>query len=120
MASGSSSRKSVSRGKGVMHDEQNYFDTDTYHKFVQRQSYVDDTYPNLPLIIYEPTSTNPLESQYQNQPSHFEIPNDGADQDMQDTHKKFDLFKVNLKSLFFSSYDEYLKFYSPNLNLNIQ
>ena len=62
MASESYSRKSVSfRGKGVMHDEQNFFDIDSYHEFIQRQPYVDHTHHN-PLIISEPSS-NPLESQ---------------------------------------------------------
>ena len=74
MASGSSSQKSVSRGKGAMHDEQNYFDIDTYHEFIQCQSYVDDIHLNPTLIISEPTSTNPLESQSQNQPSHLKFP----------------------------------------------
>ena len=74
MASGSSSRKYVfrSRGKGVMHDKQNYFDINAYHEFIQHQSYVDNTHPNPPFIISKP-STNPLESQSKNQPSHFEI-----------------------------------------------
>ena len=72
MASESFSQKSIfSRDKGVMHDEQNFFDTDSYHKFIQRQPYVDDTHPNLPLIIFEPSS-NPLKNQSQNAPSHFE------------------------------------------------
>ena len=73
MASESFSRKSVSsRDKGVMHDEQNFFDTDSYHEFIQCQPYVDDTHLNSPFIISEPFS-NSLESQSQNAPSHFEI-----------------------------------------------
>ena len=61
MASESSSRKSIfSRGKGVMHDSQNFFNTDSYHEFIQRQPYVDDTHPNAPLIIFE-HSSNSLE-----------------------------------------------------------
>ena len=64
----------------------NYFDIDAYNEFIQRQSYVDDTQNNLPLIIFESTSTNPMESQSQNIPNHFEIPNDGGDdQDAIDT-----------------------------------
>ena len=103
MASESSSRKSVSsRGKGVMHDEQNFFNTDSYHEFIQRQPYVDDTHPNPPLIISEPSS-NLLESQSQNAPSHFEIhDNEGDDQetiDTQNTRKKFDLFEVYMKKV---------------------
>ena len=73
-----------------MHDQQNYFDTNAYNEFIQRQSYVDDTQNNLPLIIFEPTSTNLMKSQSQNIPSHFEIFNDGDDQetiDTQDTRK---------------------------------
>ena len=86
-----------------MHDEQNYFDTDAYHEFIQHQSYVDDTHPNPHLIIFE-SFTNPLESQFQNQLSHFEIPNDeeGDDQETIDTHKtckKFNLFKVHMKNI---------------------
>ena len=86
-----------------MHDQQNYFDIDSYNEFIQRQSYVDDTHPNLPLIIFEP-STNPLESQSQNQSSHFEIFDDeeGDDQEIIDMHKRrkiFDLFKVHMKNV---------------------
>ena len=86
-----------------MHDEQNYFDIDTYHKFIQRQSYVDDTHSNPPFIIFE-LFTNPLESQSQNQPSHFEIFDDeeGDDQETIDTHKtrkKFNLFEVHMKKV---------------------
>ena len=73
-----------------MHDSQNFFDTDSYHEFIQRHPYVDDTHPN-PLIIFEPFS-NPLESQSQNAHSHFEIHDDeGDDQetiDTQETRKK--------------------------------
>ena len=103
MASESSSRKSVfSRDKGVMHDSQKIFNIDSYHEFIQRQSYVDNTHPNPPLIISEPFS-NPLESQSQNAPSHFEIHNDESDDqetiDTQDTRKKFDLFKVHMKKI---------------------
>ena len=58
MASRSSLRKSVSKGKGVMHDQQNYFGIDAYNELIQRQFYVDDTQNNPPLIIFEPTSTN--------------------------------------------------------------
>ena len=61
MASESSPRKSISSYKGVMHDSQNFFDTDSYHEFIQCQPYVDNTHPNPPLIISEPFS-NPLES----------------------------------------------------------
>ena len=99
MASESSSRKSISKGKCVMHNQQNYFDTHAYNEFIQCQSYVDDTQNNHPLIISKPTSANPLESQSQNQPSHFEIFDDeGDDQETIDTHerrKKFDLFEVH-------------------------
>ena len=78
MASESSSRKSISsRGKGVMHDLQNFLDTNSYHEFIQRQPYVDHTHHN-PLIISEPSS-NPLESQSQNTHSHFEIHGDEGD-----------------------------------------
>ena len=103
MASESSSRKSISsRDKGVMHDSQNFFDTDSYHEFIQRQPYVDNTHPNPPLIIFEHFS-NPLESQSQNAPSHFEIHNDeGDDQetiDTQETRKKSDLFEVHIKKV---------------------
>ena len=103
MASESSSRKSVSsRGKGVMHDPQNFFDTNSYHEFLQHQSYIDDTHPNPPLIISEPSS-NPLESQSQNTHSHFEIHDDeGDDQetiDTQETRKKSDLFNVHMKKV---------------------
>ena len=77
-----------------MHDEQNFFDIDSYHEFIQRQPYVDDTHPNPSLIISKPSS-NPLESQSQNAFSHFEIHNDeGDDQetiDTQDTRKKSNL-----------------------------
>ena len=59
-----------------MHNQQNYLDTDAYNKFIQCQSYVDDTQNKHPLIISKPTSANPLESQSQNQPSYFEIPDD--------------------------------------------
>ena len=62
MASESFSRKFVSKGKNVMHDQQNYFDTDAYNKFIQRRSFVDETQNNPPLIIFEPTSTKPMES----------------------------------------------------------
>ena len=62
MASGSSSWEYVSKGKSVMHDQQNYFDIDAYNEFVQRQSYANDTQNNPLLIIFEPTSTNPMES----------------------------------------------------------
>ena len=52
MASENSLRKSVfSQSKGVMNDEQNFFDTDSYHEFIQRQPYVDDTHLNHSLII---------------------------------------------------------------------
>ena len=87
MASGSFSGKSVSRDKGVMYDQQNYFDTVTYNKFIQCQSYIDETQNNPSFIIFKLTSTNPLESQSQNQPSHFEIPDDeeGDDQETIDT-----------------------------------
>ena len=85
-----------------MHDSQNFFDTDSYHEFIQRQPYVDNTHPNPPLIIFEPSS-NPLESQSQNAPSHFEIHNDeGDDQetiDTQETRKKSDLFQVHMKKV---------------------
>ena len=85
-----------------MHDEQKIFDTDSYHEFIQRQPYVDDTHLNPSLIISEPSS-NPLESQSQNVPSHFEIHNDeGDDQetiDTQDTCKKSDLFEVHMKKV---------------------
>ena len=65
-----------------MHDEQNVFDTDSYYEFIQRQPYVDDTHLNHLLIIFEPSS-NPLESQSQNAPSHFEIhDNEGDNQEM--------------------------------------
>ena len=85
-----------------MHDQQNYFNTNIYNEFIQRQSYVDGTQNNHTLIIFEPTSTNSLESQSQNQPSHFEISDDeeGDDKETMDTHemcKKSDLFKVNMK-----------------------
>ena len=85
-----------------MHDEQNFFDTDSYHEFIQHQPYVDDTHPNPSLIIFEP-SFNPLESQSQNVPSHFEIHDDEGDDkeiiDTQDTSKKFDLFEVHIKKV---------------------
>ena len=68
-----------------MYDQQNYFNTNAYKDFIKRQSYVDDIQNNLPLIIFEPTSTNPMESQSQNIPSHIEIPDDGDDQDTIDT-----------------------------------
>ena len=61
-----------------MHDEQNFFDIDSYHEFIRRQPYVDDIHPNLPLIIFEPSS-NPLKSQSQNASSHFEIYDDESD-----------------------------------------
>ena len=101
MASGSSSKKFISKGKSVMHYQQNYFDTDSYNEFIQHQSYVDDTQNNPHLIIFEPTSTNPMESQSQNTPSHFEIPdnecNDQKTIDTQDTPIKFDLFEMHMK-----------------------
>ena len=85
-----------------MHDEQNFFDIDSYHKFIQRQPYVDNTHSNPLLIISEPSS-NPLESQSQNAPSHFEIHIDeGDDQetiDTLDTRKKSDLFKMHMKKV---------------------
>ena len=87
-----------------MHYEQNYFDTDAYNEFIQRQSYIDDTKNNPPLIIFELTSTRPLESQSQNQPSHFEIFNDEESDDQktkdtQEMRKKSDLFDVHMKKL---------------------
>ena len=86
MASGSSSQKSVSRDKSVMHDQRNYLNIDAYNEFIQCQSYVDNTQNNPLFIISEPTFTNPLKSQSQNQPSHFEIPeNEGDDQETIDT-----------------------------------
>ena len=85
-----------------MHDSQIFFDTNSYHECIQRQPYVDDTHPNPPLIISEPSS-NPLESQSQNAPSHFEIHNDeGDDQetiDTEETRKKSDLFNVHMKKV---------------------
>ena len=102
MTIGSSSQKYVSRDKSVMHEQRNYLNIDAYNEFIQRQSYVDDTQNNLSLIIFEPTSTNIMESQSQNIPSHIEIPDDGDDQDTidtQDTRKKFDLFEVHMKKL---------------------
>ena len=103
MGSGSSSQNFFPKGKCVMHDQQNCFDTNAYNEFIQRQFYVDDTHPNPPLIIFEP-STNPLESHSQNQPNHFEILNDeeGDDKetmDMYETRKKFDLFEVHMKKI---------------------
>ena len=103
MASESFSWTSVfSWDKSVMHDEQNFFDTDSYHEFIQRQPYIDDTYPNHPLIISEPSS-NPLESQSQNTFSHFEIHNGEGDDkktiDTQEMRKKFDLFEVHMKKV---------------------
>ena len=61
-----------------MHDSQKNFDTDSYHEFIQRQPYVDNTHPNPPLIIFE-SSSNPLENQSQNAPSHFKIHDDEGD-----------------------------------------
>ena len=85
-----------------MHDEQNFFDTDSYHEFIQRQPYVDNTHHNPLFIISEPSS-NPLESQFQNAPSHFEIHHDeGDDQETintQDTRTKSDLFEVHMKKV---------------------
>ena len=77
-----------------MHDSQNFFDIDSYHEFIQRQLYVDNTHPNPPLLLFEPFS-NLLESQSQNASSHFEIHNDEGDYqetiDTQDTRKKSDV-----------------------------
>ena len=67
-----------------MHDQQNYFDTNAYNEFIQCQFYVDDTQNNSPFIIFEPTSTNLIESQFQNILSHIEIFDDGDDQDTHD------------------------------------
>ena len=66
MTNRNSLRKSVFKGKYVMRDEHNYLDTDIYNEFIQHQSYVDETQNNLPFIIFELTSTNPMESQSQN------------------------------------------------------
>ena len=70
-----------------MPQENIFLDTDAYNEFIRRQSYVDETHPNPPFIIFEPISTNSMESQYQNIPNHIEIFDDGDDQDTRDTHK---------------------------------
>ena len=57
MASGSRSslRKSICKSKGVMHGDNIYLGTEVYTEFIQRQFYVDETYPNPLIVIFEPT-----------------------------------------------------------------
>ena len=69
-ASGSFSRKSIFKGKGVMPQENIFFDTDAYNDFIQHQSYIDEIHPNPPLMIFEPTFTNPMKNQSKNRPHH--------------------------------------------------
>ena len=72
-----------------------FLDTKAYNEFIQRQLYVDETRHHHPLIIFELISTNPMEHQSQNifhhDSLHFEIPDDGSDEDAQDKRKKSDL-----------------------------
>ena len=63
MASKSSLRKSIFKGKDAMHGENIFLDTKAYNKFIHQQSYVDETHLHHLLIIFEPTSTNPIKSQ---------------------------------------------------------
>ena len=103
MVSGSSSRKSFFKRKDVMHGENIFLHIEVYNEFIQRHSYVDETHLHFPLIISEPTSTNLMESQSQNIPYHnsvhIEILNDGGDEDVQETCKKFNFFEVHMKNV---------------------
>ena len=56
------SRKSVSKDKDVMHQENIFLNIDAYNKFIQHQFYIDETHLNLPLIISELNSDNPMEN----------------------------------------------------------
>ena len=86
-----------------MPQENIFLDTDAYNEFIRRQSYVDETHPNPPFIIFEPISTNSMESQSQNishyNAAHIEILDNGGDEHMQETHKKSDLFEVHMKKI---------------------
>ena len=103
MASGSSSKKSIFKGKGLMHGDNIFLNTDAYNEFFQSQSYVYETYHHLSLIIFEPTPTNPMESQFQNIPhhdfAHFEISDDSGDENAQEMHKKSNLFEIYMKKV---------------------
>ena len=59
---------------------------------------VGKTHHHHSLIIFKPTSNNPMESKSQNifhhDLSHFEIPNDGGDEDAQENRKKILIFST--------------------------
>ena len=69
-----------------MRKEYIYLNTNAYNEFIQRQSYIDETHYNPPLIIFEPISTNPMENQSQNishhNATHIEILDDDGDEDV--------------------------------------
>ena len=84
----------------MQHGENLFLDNKAYNEFIQCHSYVDETYFYPPFIILEPTSTNLMKNQSQNIPyhdsPHFEILDNGGDEDAQEKCKKSDLLKVHM------------------------
>ena len=92
------SRKSISKGKSVMHRDNIYLDIEGYNEFIQCQLYDDETHCTLSSFScnfrtqFHKLNRKPI-SKYTIFFPYFEILNDSGDENTQEKRKKIQSFQ---------------------------